>query len=343
MRGFRSAVRAGEAGVTTGGDPQPSRPASRTGRWREAARRTLREFKEDNLPDWAAALTYYSVLSLFPGILVVVSLVGLGGESLSQSVINEVGALVPGEVREVLTGALNELQSARLGAGLVALGGFAAAVWSASRYVAAFMRASNVIWDVPEGRPIWKIMPLRLGITLVTLVLLALLAVVVVISGPVARFAGELLGLGPQAVAVWDLAKWPVILLAISLLLALLYWAAPNARRRFRWINPGGLLALLLWLAASALFALYVANFGSYNKIYGSLAAVIIFLVWLWIGNMAILLGAEFNAELERARRIARGHPPDAEPYVELRDTRKIPGAGSTDAAAGSTAAERGR
>jgi YihY family inner membrane protein len=188
------------------------------------------------------------------------------------------------------------------------------------------MRASNVIWDVPEGRPLWKTMPLRLGITLLTLVLLAVLAVVVVVSGPVARFAGELIGLGPQAVAVWDLAKWPVILLAASLLLALLYWAAPNARRRFRWINPGGLLALLLWLAASALFALYVANFGSYNKIYGSLAAVIIFLVWLWIGNTAILLGAELNAELERGRRIAQGHPPDVEPYVELRDTRAIPG-----------------
>jgi len=304
----------------------PRQAAARAGRWRDLVRRTVREFKEDDLPDRAAALTYYSVLSLFPGILVVVSLVGLGGDSLSRSVIDEVGALLPGEVRQVLTGALEELHRARLGAGVVALAGFAAAVWSASRYVAAFMRASNVIWDVPEGRPLWKTMPLRLGITLLTLVLLAVLAVVVVVSGPVARFAGELIGLGPQAVAVWDLAKWPVILLAASLLLALLYWAAPNARRRFRWINPGGLLALLLWLAASALFALYVANFGSYNKIYGSLAAVIIFLVWLWIGNTAILLGAELNAELERGRRIAQGHPPDVEPYVELRDTRAIPG-----------------
>jgi len=319
----RDDPRAGETGGPPAEGPAKPPPPS----WRDAAKRTLREFKDDNLVDWAAALTYYSVLSIFPGLLVVVSLVGLGGESLSQSVITQVGDLVPGEVRQVLVGALDELQSARLGAGLLALTGFAAAIWSASRYVAAFMRASNTIWDVPEGRPFWKTTPIRIGVTLLTLVLLAITAIVVVISGPVARAAGDLLGLGPAAVTAWDIAKWPVILIVVSLLFALLYWAAPNARRRFRWVNPGGLLAMLLWLAASAVFAFYVANFGSYNKIYGSLAAVIIFLVWLWISNIAILLGAEFNAELERGRAIARGHPEQAEPYVELRDTRKLPGA----------------
>lgn len=321
---------AGAGGVAGGDTARPDTangPARLPGRsWREAAGRTLREFKEDNLLDWAAALTYYAVLSIFPGLLVVVSLVGLGGESLSRSVITGVGDLVPGEVRQVLAGALEELASAGLGAGLVALAGFAAGVWSASRYVAAFMRASNVIWDVPEGRPIWKTMPLRLGVTLVTLALLAVMAVGVVISGPLAARAGELLGLGPAAVTAWNILKWPVILLGVSLLIALLYWAAPNARRRFRWVNPGGLLALLLWLIASAVFAFYVSNFGSYNKIYGSLATVIIFLVWLWISNIAILLGAEFNAELERGRAIAGGHPAGAEPYVEPRDTRRLRG-----------------
>ncbi len=293
--------------------------------WRDAVKRTVGEFKDDNLMDWAAALTYYAVLSIFPGLLVVVSLVGLGGASLSQSLITSVGELVPGQVREVLVAALTELQKARLGAGVAALIGIAAAVWSASRYVAAFMRASNAIWDIPEGRPIWKTMPIRVGVTLLTLVLLAAMAIVVVISGPLAQRAGDLLGLGQAAVTTWNIAKWPVILLVVSFLFAILYWAAPNAKRGFRWVNPGGLLALALWLAASAVFAFYVANFGSYNKIYGSLAAVIIFLVWLWISNIAILLGAEFNAELERSRAIAAGHPAAAEPYVEPRDTRKFP------------------
>ncbi|MEV5410220.1 YihY/virulence factor BrkB family protein [Thermopolyspora sp. NPDC052614] len=309
------------AGAEPPGAPTELPPPS----WRDAVKRTVGEFKKDNLTDWAAALTYYAVLSIFPGLLVVVSLVGLGGAALSQSLITSVGELVPGQVREVLVAALTELQKARFGAGIAALIGLVAAVWSASRYVAAFMRASNAIWDIPEGRPIWKTMPIRVGVTLLTLVLLAAMAIVVVISGPLARRAGDLLGLGQAAVTAWDIVKWPIILLVVSFLFALLYWAAPNARRGFRWVNPGGLLALVLWLAASAVFALYVANFGSYNKIYGSLAAVIIFLVWLWISNIAILLGAEFNAELERGRAIAGGHPAAAEPYVEPRDTRKFP------------------
>lgn len=293
--------------------------------WRDAVKRTVKEFKNDNLVDRAAALTYYAVLSIFPGLLVIVSLVGLGGRSLSESLITSVGDLVPEQVRTVLVAALTELQRAQFGAGLAALIGVAAAVWSASRYVAAFMRASNAIWDIPEGRPFWKTMPIRIGVTVLTLALLALMAIVVVVSGPIARSVGDVLGLGPAAVTTWNIAKWPVILLVVSFLFALLYWAAPNARRRFRWVNPGGLLALVLWLAASAVFAFYVANFGSYNKIYGSLAAVIIFLVWLWISNIAILLGAEFNAELERGRAIASGHPAAAEPYVKPRDTRKFP------------------
>jgi membrane protein len=292
--------------------------------WWAAVKRTFGEFKADNLSDWAAALTYYSVLSIFPAMLVIVSLVGLGGKSVSQDLISQVGTLAPGSVKQVLTNALTELQRGRAGASLAAVLGIAAAIWSASAYVAAFMRASNAIYDVPEGRPIWKTLPLRVAITLVTLVLLSASAIAVVVSGPLAREAGDLLGLGSVAVTVWGIAKWPVLLIVINFLFALLYWASPNAKQGFRWVTPGGVLALLVWLIASAGFAVYVANFGSYNKTYGSLAGIIIFLVWLWISNVAILLGAELNAELERGRAIAAGRPEDEEPYVEPRDTRKL-------------------
>ncbi|MFD0690071.1 YihY/virulence factor BrkB family protein [Actinomadura fibrosa] len=290
--------------------------------WGGALKRVYGEFKHDNLSDWAAALTYYSVLSIFPAMLVVVSLVGMAGQSVTQDLIKNVGDLAPGAVKDLLISSLNELQRSRGGAGLVALIGLATAVWSASGYVGAFMRASNVVYDIPEGRPIWKTVPLRIGVTLVTLVLLSVSAIAVVVSGPLARKVGDVLGLGSAAVTTWNIAKWPVLLLIVSFLFALLYWAAPNAKRGFRWVTPGGILAIVLWLVASAVFALYVAGFSSYNKTYGSLAGVIIFLVWLWISNLAILFGAELNAELERSRAIAAGQPKEAEPYVEFRDTR---------------------
>ncbi len=196
------------------------------------------------------------------------------------------------------------------------------AVWSASGYVGGFMKAANIVYDIPEGRPIWKTLPLRIGVTLITLVLLSASVIAVVVTGPLARKVGDVIGAGSRAVTVWNIAKWPVLLLVVAFLFMLLYWAAPNAKRGLRGLAPGGLLALALWLVASGLFALYVANFASYNKTYGSLAAIIIFLVWLWITNLAILLGAELNAELERGRAIAEGTPPGEEPYVEFRDTR---------------------
>jgi YihY family inner membrane protein len=198
------------------------------------------------------------------------------------------------------------------------------ALWSASNYIAAFMRASNAIYDVPEGRPVWKTLPIRIAVTVVVMVLLAASAVAVVATGGLADRLGRLLGLGRAVVTAWDLVKWPVLLLIVGFLFALLYWASPNAKQGFRWVTPGGTLAVVVWVIASVAFAIYVANFGSYNKTYGSLASVIIFLVWLWLSNTAILLGAELNAELERSRAIAAGHPPDEEPYMELRDTRKL-------------------
>jgi YihY family inner membrane protein len=183
------------------------------------------------------------------------------------------------------------------------------------------MRASNTIWDVEEGRPIWKTLPLRIGITLVVVVLLAASAIAVVVTGPLADKVGELIGLGSAAVTAWDIAKWPVLLVVVAFIFALLYWASPNVRHPgFRWLTPGGVLAVVVWVLASAAFALYVANFGSYNKTYGSLGAIIIFLVWLWISNVALLLGAEMNAELARGRAISGGHPEDEEPFLEPRD-----------------------
>jgi YihY family inner membrane protein len=303
----------------------PERPSQLPGgSWWAAVKRTVREFQVDNLKDWAAALTYYSVLSIFPALLVLISLIDLAGRGTIQTLLDNLGQVAPGSVNQVLQGAISSLQQTRGSAGVLALVGLAAALWSASNYIAAFMRASNAIYDVPEGRPVWKTLPIRIAVTVVVMVLLAVSAVAVVATGGLADRIGRLLGLGSAVVTIWDLVKWPVLLLVVSFLFALLYWASPNAKQGFRWVTPGGILAVVVWVAASVTFAIYVANFGSYNKTYGSLASVIIFLVWLWLSNTAILLGAELNAELERSRAIAAGHPPDEEPYMELRDTRKI-------------------
>jgi len=306
-------------------DQAPERPTQLPGgSWWAAVKRTVREFQVDNLKDWAAALTYYSVLSIFPALVVLISLVDLAGRSTIQTLLDNLGQVAPGSVNQILEGAIRNLQQTRGSAGLLALIGLAAALWSASNYIAAFMRASNAIYDVPEGRPVWKTLPIRIAVTVVVMVLLAVSAVAVVATGGLADRIGRLLGLGSAVVTVWDLLKWPVLLLLVSFMFALLYWASPNARQGFRWVTPGGILAVVVWVIASVAFAIYVANFGSYNKTYGSLASVIIFLVWLWLSNTAILLGAELNAELERGRAIAAGHPPEEEPYMELRDTRKI-------------------
>ena len=216
------------------------------------------------------------------------------------------------------------LQANHTASGIVGVIAIALALWSASNYVAAFMRASNAIYDVPEGRPIWKTAPVRLGITIVTMVLLVAAAVIVIVTGGLAQKVGNAAGVGSVVVTVWDIAKWPVLLVIIGLILAILFWASPNAKHGFQWVSPGGFIAVILWLIASALFALFVANFGHYNKIYGSLAGIIIFLIWMWISNVAILLGAEFNAELERSRAVAGGHPAEEEPFSELRDDRKL-------------------
>jgi membrane protein len=296
-----------------------------TGRW-AVLKRTAVEFKEDNLTDWAAALTYYSVLAIFPALIVLVSILGLVGESATQPLIDNLGTVAPGPAKDIFTSALKNLQGDQGAAGVLFVVGLVGALWSASGYVGAFMRASNAIYDIDEGRPVWKTLPVRVSLTLVLLTLLAISTIAVVLTGGIAEKFGDLVGLGSTAVTVWNIAKWPVLLVVVSFMFALLYWAAPNVKHPgFRWISPGGVLAVVAWLIASGAFGLFVSNFGSYNKTYGALGGVVVFLVWLWISNIVILLGAEFNAELERQRAIEGGmEPPDKEPFVEPRDTRKI-------------------
>ena len=290
------------------------------GAWSEVLRRTFREFRADNLTDLAAALTYYGVLAIFPMLIVLVSVLGLIGHSATQSLIDNLGKVAPGPARQIFTSAIRNIQASQGTAGIVFIVGLAVALWSASGYIAAFMRASNIIWDVQEGRPIWTTIPVRLGVTLVTVVLLTVSAAAVVFTGALAKRVGNLIGIGQSAVTVWDIAKWPVLLLIVALILAILYYAAPNVRQPgFRWVTPGGVLAVMLWVLASAAFALYVANFSSYNKTYGALASVIVFLVWLSISNTVILLGAELNAEIERGRQIEGGHPAECEPFLPTR------------------------
>nr|WP_251017837.1 YihY/virulence factor BrkB family protein [Streptomyces sp. ISL-1] len=292
--------------------------------WGAVLRRTVAEFKDDELADRAAALTYYGVLALFPALLVLVSLLGIAGESATKTILDNLKQLTPGSARNIITGAVEQLQASRDTGSILAIVALLVALWSASGYVAAFIRSSNAVYDIPEGRPVWKVTPLRLALTLVLMIMACVSALIVVFTGGIARQVGKALGMGDTALTVWSIAKWPVLVLLVTIMIAILYWASPNARGRgFRWVTPGSFLALVIWMIASAGFALYVANFASYNKTYGTLAGVIVFLVWLWITNLAILLGLEFDAELTRERAIVGGHPKDEEPYVEPRDTRK--------------------
>ncbi|MFF7214627.1 YihY/virulence factor BrkB family protein [Streptomyces sp. NPDC008238] len=298
--------------------------------WRVVLRRTVKEFWADHLTDWAAALTYYAVLSVFPVLLVLASVVGLLGSPSVEPLIANAGDLAPGPVRDTLTGVLGRLQHGVGRGGLALAVGVVVAVWSSSGYVATFIRAANALYDIDEGRPLWKTLAGRFVIPVVLLAVTALIAIGVVFTGALARRAGQVLGVGDAALAVWSVVKWPVMLVLFGLVLALLYWAAPNVRHGgFRWVSAGSALAVAIWAAASALFSLYVSNFAHYNRLYGSLAAIIVFLVWLWISNIAVLLGLEFNAELERARTMPDGGPDDdgpddRVPKAEPQDTERL-------------------
>jgi membrane protein len=288
--------------------------------WGGVLKRTFSEFSADNLTDWAAALTYYGIVALFPALIALVSILGLVGQSATKPLLDNLGGFAPGPAHQILENALNGLTQSRGGAGILFVVGLGGALWSASGYIGAFIRASNIIWDVEEGRPIWRTLPLRVVITVTMIVLLAVSAIAVVVTGPLADRVGKLIGVGGSFVTVWDVAKWPVLVVVVSFMFSILYYASPNVRQPgFRWVTPGGVLAVISWIVGSAAFGIYLAAFGSYNKTCGSLGAIIIFLVWLWLSNVAILLGAEPNAELERGRQIEAGQPPDREPFLPPR------------------------
>ena len=297
-----------------------------TGRW-AVLKRTALEFKEDNLTDWAAALTYYAVLALFPALLALVALVGIFGQyPQTTNTLIDVARQVSGG-NSALTGLQNTINGVvqnKGGAGALLSLGLLGALWSASGYIGAFMRASNAIYEVDEGRPFWKLRPLQVVVTLGMVLLMALVLIALVVSGPLAEALGSALGLGSAAVTVYQIAKWPIMAAVVLVLLALLYYVAPNARLpRIQWLSPGAVAALVIWVLASAAFGFYVAHFGSYNKTYGTLGGAISLLVWLWISNLAVLFGQELNAEIERGRQLTAGLPAEHDLQLEPRDAPK--------------------
>jgi membrane protein len=290
-------------------------------------KRTATEFQEDNLSDWAAALTYYGLLALFPALIAMVSLIGLVGDpkSTTSSLTEIVTEIGPASAAETFSGPIESIASNQSAAGFAFVLGLAAALWSASGYVGAFTRASNIIYETPEGRPFWKLRPLQILVTLVMIVLMALLALGLILTGPVVEAVAGPIGLSETAVSVWNIAKWPVMVAIFIVMVDVLYYATPNVKLRgFKWVTPGSLVAIVVWAVASALFALYVANFSSYDKTYGTLGGLIALLVWFWISNLAILFGHQLNAERERSVEIEEGRPrAEREIQLEPRDEPK--------------------
>ena len=292
--------------------------------WTYTAKKAFTEFGRDQCTDLAAALTYYAVLAIFPALLALVSLLGVfgQGESTTDAMLEMIRQVGQGNAADQLRGPISQMTEAN-SAGFALVFGILGALWSASGYIGAFGRAMNRVYQIDEGRPVWKLRPLQLLITLVGVLLAALVLVGLVVSGPIARSVGEVIGLGEVAVTTWGIAKWPVMLLIVIILVAVLYYATPNIRQpKFRWISVGAAIAIVTWLVASAAFGFYVSNFGSYNKTYGSLAGVIVFLLWLWLTNLALLFGAEVDAELERARQLQAGIEAEETLQLPPRDTR---------------------
>ena len=290
-------------------------------------KRTLTEFQEDNLSDWAAALTYYGLLSLFPALIAMVSLIGIFGDPQTTTqklteIITEIG---PSSGAETFEGPIKSITENQSAAGFAFILGLAAALWSASGYVGAFTRASNIIYETPEGRPFWKLRPLQIAVTLAMIIMMALLAIGLVLTGPVVEAVANPIGLSSTAVDVWNIAKWPVMAAIFILMVDVLYYTTPNVKLRgFKWVTPGAILAIVVWAIASALFAFYVSNFSSYDKTYGTLAGLVVLLLWFWITNLAILFGHQMNAERERSVEIEEGRPrAEKEIQLEPRDEPK--------------------
>ena len=289
-------------------------------RWIETLKRTASEFMDDNLTDWAAALTYYGLLALFPALIAMVSIVGLVGDPRSTTasiteIITEIGSA---SAAQTFSGPIESIASNQGTAGVAFALGLALALWSASGYVGAFIRASNIIFETPEGRPFWRLRPLQLAVTLAMVLLLAVLALGLVLTGPIVEAIADPLGFSDTAITIWSIAKWPAMAAIFILMVDVLYYASPNVKQRgFAWVTPGSLVAISVWGVASAAFAFYVANFGSYYKTYGTLGGLIALLVWFWLSNLAILFGHQLNAERERSVEIEEGRP-RAEREIQL-------------------------
>lgn len=292
--------------------------------WSYTAKKAWMEFGRDQCTDLAAALTYYAVLAIFPAMLALVSLLGVfgQGQSTTDALLDIVRQLGQGSAADALKGPIEQMTQTRA-AGFAFVFGIVGAIWSASGYIGAFGRAMNRIYQIDEGRPVWKLRPLQLLLTLAGIILVAFVLIGLVVSGPLAKSIGDVIGLGDTAVTVWNIAKWPVMLAIVIVLVAVLYYATPNVKQpKFRWMSIGAAIAILVWLVASVAFGFYVANFGSYNKTYGSLAGVIVFLLWLWLTNLALLFGAEVDAELERSRQLQAGIEAEENLQLPPRDTR---------------------
>ncbi|WP_144709925.1 YihY/virulence factor BrkB family protein [Curtobacterium pusillum] len=288
-------------------------------------KKTLREFSADQCTDLAASLTYYSVLALFPGLLAVVSILGLVGQADTtiKTLLDIIGNIGSDKVVDLIRGPVENLVRSPA-APVTFIVGIVGAIWSASGYVGAFGRAMNRIYNVREGRPIWKLRPTMLGVTLATVILLVL-GLLVLVSGPLARSFGDVIGLGDVAVTVLSIVQWPILLVIAIVVVAVLYYWSPNVKQpKFTWVSGGSILALLIWIIASVGFGFYVGNFSNYNATYGSLGGVIVFLLWIWITNNALLFGAEFDAEIERGRELQAGIRAEEDIQLPERDTRQI-------------------
>lgn len=306
----------------------PAKPDSPTDirkpSWGYVLRKSVREFVRDDCTTLAAGLTYYAVLSIFPALIALASILSLVGQG--QQGTSQITTLLQDTLPEDTFRQLEPIIEGITNVGAPGIGlvlGLLVALWTASNYVTAFAKAMNKIYEIPEGRPIWKLRPYTYLLTLVLLLLVAAAVVILVVSGPVAESVGELIGLGSTAVTVWSIAKWPVLAVIVIVVIALLYYAAPNVKQpKFRWISIGAVIAIVIAALATVGLGVYVSQWGSYDETYGALAGVIIFLLWLWIMNLALLFGAEFDAELERGRQLQAGI--EAEESIQLppRDTK---------------------
>jgi membrane protein len=307
-------------------DRKPDSPTDISKRsWGYIFKRTLNEFSADKCTDLAAGMTYYAVLSIFPGLLAVVSILGVfgQGEATTRTIIDLLEQLgAPPDALSLIEGPINQMTTAT-GAGLALVVGIIGAIWTASGFVRAFGRAMNLMYDVDEGRPFWKLYPVMLGVTLVLVTVVVIMMLLLILSGGFAQALGDIIGLGETALMVWNIVRWPILVLLVVFMIAVLYYATPNIKQpKFRWLSIGAIVAIVVMALATAGFGFYVANFGNYNATYGAIGGVIVLLLWIWIMNVVLLFGGELDAEIERGRQLQAGIRAEETLQLPPRDTR---------------------